>query len=108
LWTSPSVTTLTPAVSAALSVIFSSQDTHPSAVRTLTLAEYDHAPGRRPDRHLRQRLFGQRELRAAEAPERIGTAEARALLRRLGGGADGALLTEAARGALRRLERLGR
>jgi WD40 repeat protein len=50
---------------------------------------------------------GWRERRGVEALERIGTAEARALLRRLAGGADGALLTETARAALRRLERGG-
>jgi hypothetical protein len=50
---------------------------------------------------------GWRERRAVEALERIGSAEARALLKRLAGGADGALLTETARAALRRLERRG-
>ncbi|MBY0230613.1 MAG: hypothetical protein K2W96_15110 [Gemmataceae bacterium] len=46
---------------------------------------------------------GARMLRAIEVLERIGTKEARAVLRRLAEGAPGAALTEEARGALGRL-----
>jgi RNA polymerase sigma factor (sigma-70 family) len=46
-----------------------------------------------------------RTLRALEVLERIGSRDARALLRRLGDGADGAWLTEIAKESLRRLER---
>ncbi len=47
---------------------------------------------------------GQRELRAVETLERIGTPDPRALLARLGNGGDAALLTEAARAARKRLD----
>jgi WD40 repeat protein len=48
---------------------------------------------------------GLRALRAVEALERAGTAEARAALARLAGGAPQARLTREAQGALKRLER---
>jgi WD40 repeat protein len=49
-----------------------------------------------------------RQARAVQALELIGSARARALLKKLAGGAEGAYLTRDAQGALRRLERFAK